>query len=41
VGKLEDSFVGGIAWKGFTQELDLVIEFHQQVAQVVGHVVVE
>ena len=41
VGKLEDGFVGGIAGKGFTQERDLVVEFLEQVAQVVGHVVVE
>jgi hypothetical protein len=41
VGKLEDGFVGGIAGKGFTQERDFVFEFLKQVAQVVGHVVVE
>lgn len=39
--ELEDSFVGGIAWKGFTQELDIMAELLKQVAQVVGHVVVE
>ncbi|SPF54349.1 hypothetical protein SBA4_6330015 [Candidatus Sulfopaludibacter sp. SbA4] len=36
VGKLENGFVGGIAGKGFTQERDLVAEFLEQVAQVVG-----
>ena len=41
VGKLENGFVGGIAGKGFTQERDFVVEFFEQVAQVVGHVVVE
>jgi hypothetical protein len=41
VGKLEDGFVGGIAGKGFTQERDIVAELLKQVAQVVGHVVVE
>ena len=41
VGKLEDGFVGGIAGKGFTQERDIVAELLKQVAQVVGHVMVE
>ena len=41
VGKLEDGFIGGIAAKGFTQERDIVAELLKQVAQVVGHVVVE
>ncbi len=41
VGKLEDGFVGGIAGKGFTQERDIVAELIEQVAQVVGDVVVE
>ena len=41
VGKLEDSLVGGIAGKGFTQERDIVTELLEQVAQAVGHVVVE
>jgi len=41
VGKLEDGLVGGIARKGFTQERDIVTELLKQVAQAVGHVVVE
>jgi len=41
VGKLEDGLVGGIARKGFTQERDIVTELLEQVAQAVGHVVVE
>ena len=41
VGKLEDGLVGGIAGKGFTQERDIVTELLEQVAQAVGHVVVE
>jgi hypothetical protein len=41
VGKLEDGLVRGIAGKGFTQERDIVTELLEQVAQAVGHVVVE
>ena len=41
VGKLEDGLIGGIAGKGFTQERDIVTELLEQVAQAVGHVVVE
>jgi len=41
VSKLEDGLVGGIAGKGFTQERDIVTELLEQVAQAVGHVVVE
>ena len=41
VGKQEDGFVGGIAGKGFTQQRDMVAELLEQVAQVIGHVVVE
>ena len=41
MAKLEDSFVGGIVGKDFTQEHDIVAELLEQVAQVVGHVVVE
>lgn len=41
IGKLQDGFVGGIAGKGFAQERDIVAQLLEQVAQVVGHVVVE
>ena len=41
VGKLEDGLVGGIPGKGFTQQRDIVTELLEQVAQAVGHVVVE
>src|SRR5207302_9877540 len=41
VGKLKDGLVGGIAWKGFTQERDIVTELFEQVAQAVGHVLIE
>jgi hypothetical protein len=41
MGKLEDGFVGGVAGKGLTQERHIVVEFLEQVAQIVGHVVVE
>ncbi len=41
VSKLEDGFVGGIAGQGLTQESDIVAELIEQVAQVVGDVVVE
>ena len=41
VGKLKDGLVGGIAWQGFTQERNIVTELFEQVAQVVGYVVVE
>ena len=41
MGKLEDGFVGGIAGKGFTQERNIVAELLEQVAQIVGYVVVE
>jgi hypothetical protein len=41
VRKLEDGFIGGSAGKGFTEECDFVVEFVEQVTQVVGHVVVE
>jgi hypothetical protein len=41
MGKLENCFVGGIARKGFTQESDVVTELLQQIAQVVGDVLIE
>ena len=41
MGKLENRFIGGIYWKGFTQERHLVTELFEQVAEVVGHVVVK
>ena len=41
VGKLEDGLVGGIAGKGLAQERDIVAKLLEQVAQVVGNVVVE
>jgi hypothetical protein len=40
-GELEDGFVGGIAGKRFAQERDIVTELFEQVAQPVGHIVVE
>ena len=41
MGKLEYVFVGGISWKGFSQEDDLVAELFEQMAQSLGHVVIE
>lgn len=41
VGKLEDSFVGGVFRKGFTQDDDIVAELFEQVAQILGYIVIE
>ena len=41
VGELEHGFVGGVLWKDFTQKDDLVAELFEQVAQILGHVVIE
>ena len=41
MGELENSLVGGIARKDLTQQHDLVAELFQQVAQVVGDVMIE
>ena len=41
VCKPENGLVGGIARKGFAQQPDIVTEFPQQIAQVVGDVMIE
>jgi len=41
MGKLENCLVGGIARRGFTQQRDAVPEMLQQIAQVVGDVMIE
>ena len=41
VCKPENSLVGGISRKGFPQQCNLVAELLQQIAQIVGDVVIE
>jgi len=39
--KAENSFIGGIARQGLTQQSDFVTELVQQIAQIIGDVVIE
>jgi hypothetical protein len=39
--KSENFLVGGITWKGFSQQRDIVAELFQQIAQVVGYVTIQ
>ncbi len=41
MGKPENSLVGSIARKGLTQQHDLVSEFFEQIAQVIGNIMIE
>lgn len=41
VGQLEHGFIGGILWKGRAQERDFVFELFEQVAQVLGYIMVK
>jgi hypothetical protein len=41
IANLEDIFVGGIAGEGLTQQRDIVPELLEQIAQIVGHILVE
>jgi len=41
VGESENGFVRGIARKGFAQQYDIMAEFLQQIAQVVGDIMIE
>ncbi len=39
--KLENIVVGGIARKGLTQQYDVVTELVEQIAQIIGYVMIE
>ena len=41
MGKPKDGLVGGIIRKGFAQQHDFVAELFQQIAQVVGDIMIE